>query len=171
MGDELKLIWHSPRCHCISSRLHECDDAVPYALHCLWCLTMVDASQYEMKVWSLKDIHPHVRIFWVVQQGGVVKCWFHWIHWPAGYSGQSFYLACLPGLSFWSWTKTARLWLIGFRIRGQIRQDSDSHGKWRWPAISEVDKLRDFCREKAHCGMHTVRWLGWRIFPSHGACR
>lgn len=53
MGDELKLIWHSPRCHCISSRLHECDDAVPYALHCLWCLTMVDASQYEMKVWRM----------------------------------------------------------------------------------------------------------------------
>ena len=22
-------------------RLHECDDAVPYALHCLWCLTML----------------------------------------------------------------------------------------------------------------------------------
>ena len=35
MGDELKLIWLSPRCYCISSRLHERDDAVPYALHCL----------------------------------------------------------------------------------------------------------------------------------------
>ena len=161
MGDELKLIWHCPRCHCISSRLHECDDAVPYALHCLRCLTMVDASQYEMKVWRMSIL--------MSRSSGSFSRVVKWCEMSISLNTLASRLkctpsSCLPGLSFWSSTKTARLWLIGFRIRGQIWQDSDSHGKWRWPASSEVDKLRDFCREEAHCGMHS-QMAGMKNFP------
>ena len=149
MGDELKLIWHSPRCYCISSRLHERDDAVPYALHCLWCLAMVDASQHHpMKVWRMSILMSGSYIgfstgWWNIDFTEYMPA--SWLKWTSS--------SCLPGLSFWSSTKTARM-------RGQIWQDSDSDGKWPWPAISEVDKLRDFAGRKLTGKKCTVKWLG-----------